>query len=65
MPVVEMAKQSPCYINFLQELLKTTMDSSEEDYVTLTEEYCINFEVPATIKFDGEALCVHRGDIHQ
>lgn len=55
MPKEEMAKQSPCCINFLQELLKTTMDSSEEeDYITLTEECRINFEVPATVKFDGE-----------
>jgi len=30
------------------------MDSFEEDYVTLTEECHINFEVLATIKYDGE-----------
>lgn len=30
------------------------MDSSEEDYITLTEECRINFEVPATVRFDGE-----------
>jgi len=49
-----MAKQSPCCINFLQELLKTTVDSSEEDYISLTEECHINFDVSATVKFDGE-----------
>jgi len=54
MPVEEMAKQSPYYIKFLQALLITTLDLSEEDFITLTEECRINFEVPATAKFNGE-----------
>jgi hypothetical protein len=63
MTVEEMAKQGPCNINFLEELLKTTMDSSEEDCVSLTEECRINFEVITTVKFDGEGcytlyLCI-------
>lgn len=54
MLVEEMAKQSMCCINFLQELLKTTVNSSEEDYISLTVECRINFEVHVSAKFDGE-----------
>jgi len=39
---------------FSAKLLKTTVDSSEEDYISLTEECRINFKVHVSAKFDGE-----------
>jgi len=54
MPIEEMVKQSLCCINFLQELLKSTLNSSEEEHVSLTEECRLNFELSTSVKFSGE-----------
>jgi hypothetical protein len=46
MPIKEMTEQSPCCIKFLQELLKTDVDLSEEELVSLTSEFHNMYEVP-------------------
>jgi len=52
-PIKEMAKQSPCCIKFLQEILKISADLSEE-LIPLTSECHHTYEVPAEVKFNGE-----------
>jgi len=54
MSIKEMAEQSPCCIKFLQELLKTNVDLSEEELISLTSECHDTYKVPDEVKFDGE-----------
>jgi len=54
MPIKEMAKQSPCCIMFLQELLKKHVDLSEEEIISLTSECHLTHKVPVEVRFDGE-----------
>jgi len=54
MPIEEMAEKSICCIKFLQEPLKATGDSSDENIISLSKECHFTFEVPAKVWFDGK-----------
>ncbi|KEH32981.1 hypothetical protein MTR_3g012370 [Medicago truncatula] len=54
MPITETVEQIPCCIKFLQELLKTNANLSEEEFISLSSEFHHTYEVPAVVRFDGE-----------
>lgn len=64
-PIKEMAEQSPYCIKFLQKLLKTIDASSEEDFISLSKECHVMFDVecwftpPIYVEehYIGEGLC--------
>lgn len=54
MPITETVEQIPCCIKFLQELLKTNANLSEEEFISLSSKFHHTYEVPAVVRFDGE-----------
>jgi len=54
MPIKKMVEQSPCCIMFFQELLKTRVDISKEELISLTSKCHNTYEVPTKVRFDGE-----------
>jgi len=67
MPIREMVEQSPCCMNFLQEIMKLEEKASNEEFISLTKNSCaINeFQVPRKEE-DPECSNVHVtvGDVY-
>jgi hypothetical protein len=56
MSIKKIAEQSPCCIKFLQGILKTNDDQSEEEFISLSTEFHHTHEVLVVVRFDGEGF---------